>query len=64
MDIEREVRLETDGINTVGKANNRRKCSEQDRIRNFYAVSEMFDGNENAWDDLGRHQRLAQACYE
>ena len=28
------------------------------------AVSEMFDGNENAWDDLRRRERVAEAMYE
>ena len=64
MDIERKIQVETDGVDSDREADNRRRCTEQDWIRDCYAVSEMFDGNENAWDDLGRHERLAQACYE
>ena len=42
----------------------RRNDSERDWIRSFYDVTEMFDGNENAWSPLRRHERLAEACYE
>lgn len=64
MDIERKIQVETDGVDSDREADNRRRCTEQDWIRDCYAVSEMFDGNENAWSSLARHERLAEACYE
>ena len=38
--------------------------AERDRFRDFYGVSEMLDGNENAWDVVERRERMAQAIYE
>ena len=64
MDIERKVQLGTDGVDSDREADNRRGCTEQDWIRDCYAVSEMFDGNENAWDAVERHERMAEASYE
>ena len=42
----------------------RRSYIDRDWISDCYGVSEMFDGNENAWSSLARHERLAQAMYE
>ena len=42
----------------------RRSYSDRDWISDCYGVSEMFDGNENAWSSLARHERLAEAMYE
>ena len=42
----------------------RRSYTDRDWISDCYGVSEMFDGNENAWSSLARHERLAQAMYE
>ena len=42
----------------------RRESSERDRVRGFYAVHEMFDGNQNAWDAVERRERLSEACYD
>ncbi len=42
----------------------RRSYSDRDWISDCYGVPEMFDGNENAWSSLARHERLAQAMYE
>ena len=56
--------METDPADCHWEAYYRRDDSERDWIRGFYDVAEMFDGNENAWDALRRHERLAEACYE
>ena len=42
----------------------RRSYTDRHIIEHFYDVSEMFDGNENAWSDLTRHERMAEAIYE
>ena len=46
------------------KPQTRRESSERDRVRGFYAVHEMFDGNQNAWDAVERRERLFEACYD
>jgi hypothetical protein len=56
--------METHPADCNWEAYYRRTDSERDWIRNFYDVSEMFDGNENAWDALRRRERVAEACYE
>jgi len=56
--------METHPADSHWEAYYRRTDFERDWIRNFYDVSEMFDGNENAWDALTRHERMAEACYE
>ena len=55
---------ETDPADSNWEAYYRRDYFEGDWIRSFYDVTEMFDGNENAWTSLSRHERLAEACYE
>ena len=64
MDIYDFLWMETDPDDSNWEAYYRRTDSERDWIRNFYDVSEMFDGNENAWDALRRRERVAEACYE
>ena len=56
--------LESDPTDSYWEAYHRRSDLEGDWIADCYGVPEMFDGNENAWDDLARHERLAEACYE
>jgi hypothetical protein len=56
--------METHPADSHWEAYYRRADLERDWIRNFYDVSEMFDGNENAWDALRRRERVAEACYE
>jgi len=56
--------METHPADCNWEAYYRRTDLERDWIRNFYDVSEMFDGNENAWDALRRRERVAEACYE
>ena len=47
-----------------GQARNRRSSADRDWIGDCYAVCEMFEGNENAWDALERRERMAEACYD
>ena len=47
-----------------GQARDRRSSADRDWIRDCYAVCEMFEGNENAWDALERRERMAEACYD
>jgi hypothetical protein len=56
--------LEANPADNYWEAYHRRSSIEGDWISDCYGVSEMFDGNENAWDALPRHERLAEACYE
>ena len=56
--------METDPADSHWEAYYRRTDTERDWIRHFYNVVEMFDGNQNAWSPLARHERLAEACYE
>jgi hypothetical protein len=64
MDTTDTSQLETDPDDYWGKAHRQRSSAERDRFRDFYGVSEMLDGNENAWDVVERRERLAQAIYE
>jgi len=64
MDIANILWLETKATDSYWEAYHRRSGVERDWVRDFYDVTEMFDGNENAWSDLGRHERLAEAMYE
>jgi hypothetical protein len=64
MDFRDLLWLETDPADSNWEAYYRRTSSERDWVRDFYDVVEMFDGNQNAWSPLSRHERLAQACYE
>jgi hypothetical protein len=64
MDIENTLRMEAKAEDTYWENSYRRSYSDRDWISDCYAVREMFDGNENAWDALERRQRMAEACYE
>jgi hypothetical protein len=64
MDIANILWLDSNPADNYWETYHRRSDSERDRVRDFYDVSEMFDGNENAWSDLGRHERLAEAMYD
>ena len=64
MDIADILWLEADPTDTYWEAYRGRSYSDRDWIRDQYEVCEMFDGNENAWDALERHERLAEAEYE
>tara|TARA_R100001463_G_scaffold26582_2_gene62188 strand:+ start:1079 stop:1273 length:195 start_codon:yes stop_codon:yes gene_type:complete len=64
MDIANILWLDSKADDSYWESYHRRSGIERDWVRNFYDVSEMFDGNENAWSDLGRHERLAEAMYD
>ena len=64
MDFTNTLRMGTDPVDTYWETYRRRNYSERDWVRDFYAVREMFDGNENAWSPVERHERLAEAMYE
>tara|TARA_X000000950_G_C13688524_1_gene567011 strand:- start:625 stop:822 length:198 start_codon:yes stop_codon:yes gene_type:complete len=64
MDIATALWLEADANDCFWEAYRGRDYSERDWVSNFYGVSEMFDGNENAWSTLARHERMAEAMYE
>ena len=56
--------LEADTDDDYWETSYRRSYSDRDWISDCYGVSEMFDGNENAWDALARRERMAEAIYE
>jgi hypothetical protein len=56
--------LEADESDSYWKIYHRRSCTDRDRIRDFYEVREMLDGNENAWPSLEWRERMAEALYE
>jgi hypothetical protein len=64
MDIANILWLEANPDDNYWEANRRRSYTDRHWISDCYGVSEMFDGNENAWSDLGRHERLAEAVYD
>ena len=64
MDINNILWLEADPADNYWEASRRRSYSDRDWIRDFYDVCEMFDGDENAWSPVERHERLAEAIYE
>tara|TARA_E500000305_G_C4018431_1_gene237158 strand:+ start:826 stop:1023 length:198 start_codon:yes stop_codon:yes gene_type:complete len=64
MDIATALWLESKAEDNYWETSYRRSYTDRDWISDCYGVSEMFDGNENAWSDLGRHERLAEAVYE
>jgi hypothetical protein len=64
MDIYDFLWMETDPDDSNWEAYYRRADPEGDWVRSFYDVPEMFDGSENAWSPLSRHERLAEAMYE
>jgi hypothetical protein len=64
MDIANILWLDSNPADNYWETYHRRSDSERDRVRDFYDVSEMFDGNENAWSSLSRRERLAEAMYD
>ena len=64
MDLADILWLDSDEFDSYWESYHRRSYLDGDLIRDFYDVSEMFDGNENAWSDLTRHERMAEAIYE
>jgi hypothetical protein len=64
MDIADVLWLDSNEFDSYWEAYYRRSYSDRDWIRDFYAVCEMFDGNENAWDVVERRERMAEAEYD
>ena len=64
MDINNILWLEAKAGDSYWEAYRRRSYSDRDWITDFYEVSEMFDGNENAWDVVERRERMAEAEYD
>jgi hypothetical protein len=46
------------------EAYHRRDNSEGDRDIDSPCIPEDFDDNEDAWNDIRRRERVAEACYD
>ena len=64
MDIATALWLEANPDDSYWVTYRGRSYSDRDWIRNQYDVCEMFDGNENAWDAVERHERMAETIHE
>ena len=64
MDIANILWLDSNEFDNYWETSYRRSYPEGNSVSDFYEVREMFDGNENAWSPLRRHERLAEAMYE
>ena len=64
MDINNILWLEAKAKDDYWEAGRRRSYFDRDWIEDFYSVCEMFDGNENAWDAVERHERMAETIHE
>jgi len=64
MDIANILWLDSKESDNYWETYHRRSDSERDRVRDFYDVPEMLDGNENAWSSLARRERMAEAMYD
>tara|TARA_B100000405_G_scaffold139972_1_gene98040 strand:+ start:719 stop:916 length:198 start_codon:yes stop_codon:yes gene_type:complete len=64
MDIANILWLDSEADDNYWETSYRRSYSDRDCIGDFYDVCEMFDGNQNAWSPLERHERLAEAEYD
>ena len=64
MDLADILWLDSDESDSYWETYHRRSDTERDFIRDFYDVSEMLDGSENAWSTLARHERMAEAIYD
>ena len=56
--------LETSEFDNYWEGSYRRSYTDRDWISDCYGVSEMFDGNENAWDVIERRERMAEIIHE
>ena len=56
--------LDTDPDDNYWEAYYRRDYSEGDKHSILEAMSETFGSDEEAWNDLRRRERMAQAMYE
>ena len=66
MDTSGAFRLDTKGVteNSYGETYHRRDYSERDKQSLLDAMSETFGSDKEAWNDLRRRERMAQACYD
>ena len=66
MDTPAAFRLDTKVVteDSYGETNYRRNYSERDKQSILAAMSETFGSDKEAWNDLRRRERMAQACYE
>ena len=64
MDLADILWLDSEEFDSYWEAYCRRSYTDRDWISNCYGVSEMFDGNENAWDVIERRERLAEIIHE
>jgi hypothetical protein len=66
MDTPDAFRLETKGVaeNSHRETDYRRDYSERDKQSLLDAMSETFGSDKEAWNDLRRRERMAQAMYE
>ena len=64
MDTEDPRELETHPINGNGKASDRRDCIERYWVGDSPTVSSMSRYYQEIGDDLGRRERMAEACYD
>jgi hypothetical protein len=64
MDIANVLWLDSDAKDTYWEAYHRRGDTEGDWDRSGDDVPPDFDDNEDAWNDIRRRERVAQAIYE
>ena len=64
MDTPGAFRLNTDSDDGNQQAYHRRDYSERDRQSICEALSKTFGSDEEAWNDIRRRERMAQAMYE
>ena len=66
MDTPDAFRLETKGVaeNSYRATDYRRDYSERDKQSLLDAMSETFGSDKEAWNDLRRRERMAQAMYD
>ena len=64
MDIEDSQQLDPDLIDEIREGGYRRDRIKRYRIGDSSAVSEMSRYYKEIGDDLGRRERMAEACYD
>ena len=64
MDIAAVLRMEAEAADEYWQMCYRRDCAEGYQLRDEPCIPEDFDDNEDVGNDIGRRERLAQACYE
>ena len=64
MDTPDTLRLEADPDDEYWEAYHRRDYTDRDQQSLLEAMSETFGSPEEAWNDIRRRERMAQACYD